>query len=177
MEQVKQVEKRSKLKRWYKFNKQKLPMFLTILAALFFTGFLDFTLQNQENIVIFRLLSHFDANYKMGHENGGAAMFMIFALNFLAIIQVFNTVTFASKRSPLNLYLITGLNALQVVCYSNYLIKLFAEQKVSPEVFNIAKLPSAQFSIAVFTIGIIIQLASTILAWMYVDWKYVKLED
>lgn len=176
MEDTKQVVKRSKFKRWYKFNKQRIPMFLTILAAIFFTGFLDFKMHNQDNVLIFELKSHFTTNNAMGYENGNMAMFMIFLLNLLAIIQIFNTVSFSSKRSPLNLYLITGLTVLQLGSYGFYLSKLFAEQAVRAS-FVISQMPHAITSITVFTLGIIIQLASTILAWMYVDWKYVKIED
>lgn len=170
------VKKRSKLKRWYKFNKQKLPMFLTIIASIAFTGFLDFQLKNQENKMLFELKSHFTTNNMMGHENGGPAMFMIFILNILAMIQIFNTVNFSGKRSPVNLYLITGLTVLQLASFGYYLSLLFAEQAIRPS-FVISQMPSAIISITVFTIGIIIQLASTVLAFMYVDWKYVKIEE
>ncbi len=176
MQQTTPVVKRSKLKRWYNFNKQKLPMYLSAIAVIFFTGFLDFTLKDRNNVVLLSLESHFKTNNGMAAANGGIAMFMIFILNLLAIIQMFNTVTFSVKRSPFIVYLVNGITVLQVAAYVTYMLKLFQEYTERPT-FNIFGRPEAIFSMAVFTLGIIFQLGSTVLTWFYVDWKYVKIED
>ena len=37
--------KESALKRWYSFNKQKIPMYFILLGTIFFTAFIDFNFQ------------------------------------------------------------------------------------------------------------------------------------
>jgi len=158
-------------KRWYKFNKQRIPLFLSIISVVLFTGLLDFDIPELR----FNFKSHFDAITNLySNNNKSMATFMIFLLNITSIVQSFNTVTFGQKKNPFSVYLITLLMVIELVAFSLYLYAFLVEPSLSP---TYQMTNSAKLSIGIFSAGILFGLASTFFAWKYVDWKYVKIEE
>lgn len=158
-------------KRWYKFNKQRIPLFLSIISVILFTGLLDFDIPELR----FNFKSHFDAITNLySNNNKSMATFMIFILNITSIVQIFNTVTFGQKKNPFSVYLITALMLIELVAFGLYLYAFLVEPSLSP---TYKMTNSAILSIGIFSAGILFGLASTFFAWKYVDWKYVKIEE
>ena len=158
-------------KRWYKFNKQRIPLYLSIIAVLLITGLVDFRVQE----VRFELKSHFDAiNNLYSNDLKSMATFMVFALNLLSIIQIFNTVSYSKTKAPVNTFIATFLTTLEVAAYGTYMYVFIIEPTVSS---NYTYTGSVFFSLTVFGLGILFTVLSTVFAWKYIDWKYVKIEE
>ncbi len=158
-------------KRWYSFNKQKIPMIFTFFGTIFFTAFLDFNIQGTD----IKLLSHIAAIKKLSNSilSNLSALF-IFAIYLIAIMQLFNTFTFAKKRSPFGLIMISVLTVVQCVLVGFYTAVFYVEQANVPQyVLGDA----ARLSYTVFIIGAVLFLIGSIFAWFYVDWKYVKIPE
>ncbi|MCR3905640.1 MAG: hypothetical protein NUK62_01235 [Tenericutes bacterium] len=155
-------------KRWYSFNKQKIPMIFILIGVFFFTAFLDFEVQGTE----FKLLSHIAAMQKfLNTPYNNLSAFYLFLLYLIALIQIFNTVSFAQKRSPFSLILITVLTTVQVAVTGLYTSIFFIEQanRLDYTIDSVARL-----AYSVTIIGSIFFIIGTVFAWFYVDWKYVK---
>lgn len=164
--------KESKIKRWYSFNKQKIPMYFILLGTFFFTAFIDFNFQGTP----LKLQSHIASIYKLsGSQGNNLAAFYLFAIYLIAIVQAFNAFTFASRQSPFSTYLITGLTAVQVLLVAMYSSRFFLEAATRTDNY---KLGSAEFtSMGVFFIGTLLFIVGTALCWVYVNWKYVRIKD
>src|SRR5690606_38930294 len=105
----------------------------------------------------FSLKSHFDAITSLySNQYKSAATFMVFLLNIVAIVQIFNTITFGQKKNPLSLYLITALTVVEIAAYIFYVYVFMVEPTLSPTYKLTA---SAQFSMSVFGIGILFGIA------------------
>lgn len=158
-------------KRWYKFNKKNIPLYLSIISVLLITGLVDFKVQE----IKFELKSHFDAiNNLYSNDFKSMATFMVFGLNLLSMVQVFNTVTFSKTRSPFSTILTTLLTLLEVVAFGFYLYVFVVEPSVS---LNYEYTASVFTSLAIFGSGLIFIILATVFSWIYVDWKYVKIEE
>lgn len=158
-------------KRWYKFNKQSIPLYFTILAVFIIVGLVDFRITE----IRFELKSHFDAvNNLYSNQYKSMATFMVFALNLLSIIQIFNAVSFAKTKAPFNVFISTGLTLLMVAAYAMYAYVFIIEPSVSP---SYRYSGSVFFSLGTLGFGIILTIASTVFKWKYIDWKYVKIEE
>ena len=158
-------------KRWYSYNKQKIPMIFTLIGTIFFTAFLDFEVQGTS----IKLSSHISALNKLGNNaQNNIAAFILFSMYLIALIQLFNSFTFAKKRSPFLLYLMTALTLLQTYLAFSYRQVFIDEGKRFPAyVFDQA----AKLATTVSIIGAILFIIATVFAWLYVDWKYVKEVD
>ncbi len=166
----KPIKKRSKAARWYSFNKHKIPLYLSLIAVLLFSATLDFTLGG------FQLKSHLYTVVALGPQFSAIAVFTVFLLTLLSMIQIFNGVSFGQKKNPFSLMLMTALTVIQIVGVALYTYIIMTEPTRSTG-FNFTKYPYAIFSYSVYIAGLTAQLTATILAWIYVDWKYVKIED
>lgn len=158
-------------KRWYQYNKQKIPMIFTLIGAFFFTALLDFEIQTTS----YKLESHIAAIRKfLDTPYNNLSAFYLFLMYLIAIIQVFNTASFGKTKSKISLFLITGLTVIQVATVSVYTSIFFREQATRLD-YTITSV--ARFSYTVFIIGAIFFIIATVFAWFYVDWNYVKQED
>jgi hypothetical protein len=151
--------------RWYEFNKFKIPVIFTVIGSLFYTLFLDF----RTGGFVFR--SHISAiNELLSKEVG----FYLFSMYIIAMIQIFNSMSFAKKRSPMSLILFTVLNLFQglfVYLYTNaFLYEAATRADYTLQNYSI-------MSMGIMAIGFVFYVIATIFAWVYVDWKYVKVED
>lgn len=164
--------KESALKRWYSFNKQKIPMYFILLGTIFFTAFIDFNFQGTP----LKLQSHIASIYKLSNSKvNNLAAFYLFAIYLTAIVQAFNAFTFASRQNPFSTYLITGLTTLQVTLVSLYSATFFIEAASRTDDY---KLGNAEFiSMGVFITGAILFIIGTVFCWIYVNWKYVRIKD
>jgi hypothetical protein len=156
-------------KRWYSYNKQKIPMIFTLFGAFFFTAFLDFEVQGTD----IKLDSHIAALNKLTNTpQNNIAAFMLFAMYMIALIQLFNSFTFAKKRSPILLYIMTFLSSIQIyiaITYRQVFINEFARR---PDSYVISEATKLAYTVSI--IGAILFIIATVFAWFYVDWKYVK---
>lgn len=166
----KPIKKRSKAARWYSFNKHKIPLYLSLIAVLLFSATLDFTMGG------FQLKSHLYTVVALGTQYSAMAVFTVFLLTLLSMMQIFNGVSFGQKKNPFSLIMMTVLTVIQIVGVAFYAFIVITEPTRSSG-FNFTKYPYAVFSYSVYIAGAITQLIATILAWIYVDWKYVKIED
>jgi len=158
-------------RRWYKFNKQRIPLYLSIVAVLIIVGLVDFRVSE----IRFELKSHFDAiNNLYSNTYKSMATFMVFVLNLLAIIQIFNAVSYGKTRAPFNVFISTGLTTFMVVAYAMYAYVFIIEPSVSS---NYSYSGSVFFSLISLGLGVAFAVASTIFKWKYIDWKYVKIEE
>jgi hypothetical protein len=82
--------------------------------------------------------------------------------------------SFAKKRSPMSLILFTVLNLFQglfVYLYTNaFLYEAATRADYTLQNYSI-------MSMGIMAIGFVFYVIATIFAWVYVDWKYVKVED
>ena len=161
-------QRQSWARRWYSFNKQKIPMIFIIIGTLFFTAFLDFEIQGTEiklesHIASIRLLLNTPLN--------NLSAFILFAIYLVSLIQLFNAFGFAKKQSPFGLILLTVLTIVQIGLVSTYTYIFFNEQATRPD-YVIESF--TRLSYTVFIVGTILFIIGTIFAWFYVNWKYVK---
>jgi len=155
-------------KRWYSFNKQKIPMNFTAFGTFFFTALIDFEVQGTS----IKLVSHIAAIRKfLNTPYNNMSAFYLFAIYLIGVVQLFNSFSFSKKRSPFGLILMTFLTAVQIILVGLYTSIFFLEQATRTD-YVIDSV--ARFSYTVFIIGAIFFLIGTIFAWFYVDWKYVK---
>lgn len=158
-------------KRWYKFNRQRIPLILSIVAVLLIVGLVDFRVSE----IKFELQSHFHAiNNLYSNTYKSLATFLVFVLNLLSIIQIFNSVSFGKTKAPINVFLSTGLTTLMVAAYAIYMYIFIIEPSVST---NYKYTGSVFISLTVLGLGVIFTVASTVFKWIYIDWKYVKIEE
>jgi fatty acid desaturase len=159
-------------KRWYSYNKQKIPMIFTLIGAFFFTAFLDFEVQGTK----IKLESHIAALNKLTNTaQNNIAAFLLFVMYLVALIQLFNSFTFAKNRSPIVLYIMTVLTGLQVFVAFSYRKVFFDELMRRPDSYDISKATELAYTVSI--IGAILFVIATVFAWIYVDWKYVKEKD
>ena len=162
------IPKETWAKRWYQYNKQKIPMIVVIIGVIFFTGFLDFDVQGSS----FALQSHIAAIQKfLNTPRNNLSAFYLFSLYLVALIQLANSVTFSKKRSPVGLFLFTFLTLYQVVVSILYTSIFFNEQATRAD-YTIDSMATLSFSVMI--IGSVFFVIGTVFAWIYVDWKYVK---
>jgi hypothetical protein len=152
--------------RWYNYNKYSIPVILTIIGSIIFTVFLDF----RTGDIDFK--SHISAINLLTNK---IVAFYLFSIYMIALVQVANSMAFSKKRSPISLILFTLLNMIQVLLVVLYVYIFYREVEIRTDGFM---LPSyALFSMNVMITGAVFYILSTIFAWFYVDWKYVKIED
>ena len=157
---------KEKLARWYSFNKQKIPFFFLIISVLAITATLDFKMGN-----VMELKSHIDAITKVETT---IVAFYLFVLNMVVLVQLFMGFSFSKKRSPFNLIFMTILTLIQSGTYILYATVFLTEHTRMPS-YQLGG--TAVFSIVTIGIGTVLMVIATIFAWIYVDWKYVKIED
>ena len=167
---------RTEILRWYSFNKQKIPMVFLIVAGFVFTAFLDFTLtlKGDNPPIVFE--SHISAIMKfVSSPLANMTGFLLFGIYLIGIIQMFNGITFAKKRSPTGLLLINALALIQIVFVVLYTLAFFAEAASRTDyVINAV----ARRSYTIMIVGGAIMTCGAISSWFYVDWHYVKeIED
>ena len=162
------VKKQSWAKRWYSFNKQKIPMIFIAIGTIFFTAFLDFEIQGTE----IKLVSHIASiRLLLDTPLNNLAAFFMFSIYLISLIQLFNAFSFAKKQSPFGLILITVLTVIQAVVVGLYTNNFFVEQATRTDYV----IPDfTKLSYTVFIIGTAFFILGTIFAWFYVNWKYVK---
>ncbi len=152
-------------KRWYSYNKYKIPVIFTVIGSLIYTLFLDF----RTNGFVFR--SHISAINELTSKEVG---FYLFAMYIIAMIQIFNSMSFSRKRSPVSLILFTVLNLIQglfVYLYSNaFLVEAATRADYTLKNYSI-------MSMGIMAAGFVFYVIATLFAWAYVDWKYVKIEE
>lgn len=162
------IPTQSWFKRWYSFNKQRIPLIFIFLGVFFFTAFLDFEIQGT-NI---KLLSHIYAMQRfLNTPYNNLTAFFLFSMYLIALIQIFNGVSFAQKRAPFSLILLTFLSLLQATLSGLYTYAFFNEQATRSD-YVIDQAATIAYSTTI--IGSVFFLIAAIFAWFYVDWKYVK---
>lgn len=158
-------------KRWYSFNFQKIPAIFISIGTFFFTAFLDFDVQNTD----IHLDSHIAAIRKfINTPLGNLSAFFLFLMYLIAILQMFNAFGYAKKRSPVSLFMLTGLTLIQVTTVAIYTYTFFLEETIRTD-YLIDSV--ARFSYTVLIIGAVFFIIGTVFAWLYVDWKYVKVKE
>ncbi|MDY0209975.1 MAG: hypothetical protein RBQ91_01030 [Acholeplasma sp.] len=151
--------------RWYEYNKYKIPVIFTLLGTLLFTLFLDFRTGG------FTFRSHIASIQMVTSKIIG---FYLFAIYLIAMIQLFNSMSFSKKRSPVSFFLFLILNTIQGLLVFSY-VKTFFEEAVSRADYTI---PSyTHMSIWIMIIGMVFYVVATVFAAVYVNWKYVKIEE
>lgn len=155
-------------KLWYSYSKQTIPTIFILIGTIFITAFLDFNVQGTEVM----LESHISAMRKLlNTEFGNMSSLFLFVAYLIAIVQVFNSSNFAKKRSPVGLFLLTGLTIVQAVTVGLYTTVYYVEETIRPD-YVIDSV--ARFSFTVLIIGSAFTIVGTIFAWFYVNWGYVK---
>ncbi len=165
------VVRQSWFKRWYSFNKQKLPAIFISVGTLFFTAFLDFNMQGTD----LKLDSHIAAIKQLtGSTLSNLAALFLFSIYLISIIQMFNAITYAKKRSPFGVFMLTILTLIQGTLVGLYTYVYFREDSIREDYVVDA---AAKLSYTVFIIGTVLFLIGTVFAWLYVNWKYVKVKE
>ena len=167
----KKPSKQSGFARWYSFNKQRIPMFLLIVSVLAITATLDFNLRSAGGQQILNFRSHISAIRKTTNNILG---FYLFLCNLFVLIQFFLSFSFSQKRSPLLLILMTIITVGQTAILILYVLGFIGESSIRP---NYSMEMDTYISIISLAVGTVFMIAATIFAWIYVDWKYVKVED
>lgn len=152
--------------RWYNYNKYSIPVYFTVIGSLIFTLFLDFRTAG----IDFR--SHISAINMLTNRIVG---FYLFAIYLIALVQIANSMSFSKKRSPVGLFMLTILNAVQVLLVYLYVNVFYTEVQIRTDGYQIPSF--GHFSINVMIAGAVFYILATIFAWIYVDWKYVKIEE
>lgn len=167
---------RKEIRRWYSFNKQKIPMYFMIVAGFIFTAFLDFTLtlRGDNPPIVFQ--SHISAIIQfVSSPLANLTGFLLFGIYLIAIIQMFNAITYAKKRSPVGLILINALTVIQIFFVILYTAAFFAEAASRPDYVIDAV---ARRSYTIMIVGAAVMACGAAASWLYVDWHYVKeIED
>ena len=89
----KPIKKRSKMARWYSFNKHKIPLYLSLISVILFSATLDFDLGG------FELKSHLYTVVALGPTFSALAVFSVFVITLLSMIQIVNTFSFGQKKT------------------------------------------------------------------------------
>src|SRR5690554_5790531 len=77
---------------WYSFNKHKIPVYITFLSFFFYTAFLDFNMAGTP----FMVQSHIRTVFQV-HSMSSFALFVMY---LIAIIQLFNVMSYSKKLNP-----------------------------------------------------------------------------
>ena len=151
--------------RWYEYNKYKIPTLFTLIGTLMFTLFLDFRTGD------FTFRSHIASiNLLLSNVIG----FYLFAIYIIAMVQLFNSMSFSKKRSPMSFALFLILNIVQGVLVFAYINTFFAEQTARMDY----TIPNYSYmSMYIMGIGMVFYVIATIFASFYINYKYVKIEE
>lgn len=160
---------------WYSYNKYKIPTYFILIAVVIFTAFLDFKAGN------FEFNTHLSTIGRLTADSNIIG-FYLFLIYLLAIVQVVNAISFSKKRSPFSLILLTIVAIVQVLLVAAYIMIIVGEMNSRS---NLTFLPwirglgisSFAFSAITMVLGTILTVAATVFAWIFVDWKYVKVEE
>ena len=163
--------KQSRFKRWYSFNKEKIPMYFVIIGAIFFTAFLDFTVQKTP----IKLQSHITAIQRLSSNTlNNLSAFFLFAAFLIAIIQAFNAITYAKKNNLTQVILMSILMLVHIIIVALYIYIFINESNVRPTY----RIRQAEItSMVVFGLGLLFNLTGVVFAWKYVDYQYVVVKD
>lgn len=164
-------KKESALKRWYDFNKQTIPLFFIVIGVFFFTAFLDFEIQGT-NII---LRSHISAIQKfLNTPRNNLSGFYLFSMYLIALIQLFNGVSYTKTRSKFTTILINFLSVLQAIIAILYTSNFFYEQATRVD-YVIDQAATLAYTVSL--IGAVFFVIASVLTWFYVNWHYVKEVD
>lgn len=156
---------KQKIARWYSFSKQNIPFYLMIVATLLVNGTLDFSIGN------FKWEAHIASLY---HLTNFMASFYLFAMNLLVLILLFFSFSFSKAQSPKTLFMSTAITIIQTVIYILYVVVFMTEPSKQPA-YSLTN--TAVISMVILGTSLFFVLVSNILSWLYVDWKYVKIEE
>lgn len=161
----KQNKLRTWMIRWYEYNKYKIPVIFTLIGSLLFTLFLDFRTDG------FTFKSHL-ASIQLVTSN--IIGFYLFAIYLISMVQLFNSISFSRKRSPVSFFLFIILNIIQALLVYSYTVIFFQEAAARPD-YTIPQF--TYMSIGIMIAGIVFYAIASIFATCYVNWKYVKIEE
>lgn len=156
---------KEKVSRWYSFSKQNIPFYLMIVATILVNGTLDFSIGN------FKWEAHIASLY---HLTNYMASFYLFAMNLLILILLFFSFSFSKAQSPKNLFMSTAITLIHTIIYILYVV-VFITEPGRQAAYSITN--TAIISMAILGISLVFVLVSNVLSWIYVDWKYVKVEE
>lgn len=158
-------------KRWYSFNKEKIPMYFFIVGTIFFTAFLDFNVQKTP----IRLQSHITAIQRLSSSTlNNLSAFFLFVAFLLAVIQAFNAITYAKKNNLAHVILMTVLMIVHIVIVALYVYTFIRETQTRPT-YSIRRAEIT--AMTVFSLGILFNLIGLIFAWKYVNYDYIAVKD
>jgi len=160
------IQREKWIVRWYNYNKHSIPVYFTVIGSLIFTLFLDFRTAGID------FKSHISAINMLSNRVVG---FYLFAIYIIALIQIANSMSFSKKRSPVGLFMLTIINAVQVLLVYLYVNVFYTEVATRTDGYQIPSF--GLFSINVMIAGAVFYILATIFAWFYVDWKYIKIEE
>jgi hypothetical protein len=172
--------------RWYQFNKRKMPMYLCLISVIYYTAFLDFTLQKTG----FALSSHFRAMQNLADPIwGNLACILIFVMFLIPILQFVVFMNYSKSGSIKSTIFSSALTVLLVVCFILYVYSYVHEQNVRPPVYGpdpttgldklisgyaISAYPYTLFSMLIYASGLAFMIAASVFTYIYVNKNYVK---
>ncbi|MDR2867586.1 MAG: hypothetical protein LBV55_02890 [Acholeplasmatales bacterium] len=158
---------KEKLARWYSFNKRKLPMFVMVISLILFTAFLDIKVGNKEV-----LQTHFTAFTKLADPFwGNLPAVIIFIFFLLPLLGFIITLNFSKNGRLIFAILLTILSLLGIALLGLYIYSYVHETIVRTD-YKI-NTPAIN-SFIIYSLGVLTFVGSTILTWVYVNYKYVK---
>lgn len=158
-------------KRWYSFNKEKIPMYFIIVGTIFFTAFLDFNVQKTP----IKLQSHITAIQRLSSNTlNNLSAFFLFMAFLIAVIQAFNAITFAKKNNLFQVILMSGLMLIHLLIVGLYIF-IFINEANTRNTYSIRQAEIT--AMVVFGLGLLFNLTGVIFAWQYVDYNYVSKDE
>jgi len=151
--------------RWYEYNKYKIPTIFTLIGTLLFTLFLDFRTGG------FTFRSHIASIQLLTSKEIG---FYLFSIYIIAMIQLFNSMSFSKKRSIASFILFFLLNVIQAVLVYAYVTTFFNEASIRADYI----IPDFSYlSMGIMISGMVFYVIATVFAAVYINWHYVKIEE
>lgn len=140
------------ISRWFEYKHQYITTILTLIASVLYTSTMP---------------THIRAIRPLFANISG---FYMFVLMMIAVVQIFNSMAFSKKRSPISLFMITVIASLNAYVAFKYITTITEEITRR----GISYTPFMMQSMIIVAVGALLFIAAVVYGWFIVNWKYVK---
>lgn len=149
--------------RWYEYNKHQIPVILTILASVLLTS---------------TMRTHIKAITPLFSAESGFYMFVV--MMFAALIM-FTAFAYGKTQSLISTIVYSLISMAEIFFIISF-IRLIHFETTTGVLKNgvnqvVNEIPAMNQSITIMIVSLVLYVLSIVFAWLYTNFKYVKVAD
>ncbi|HBT59521.1 MAG: hypothetical protein RBQ95_02090 [Paracholeplasma sp.] len=151
------------LTRWYEYSRHQIPVILTVLSSVILTS---------------TMRTHIQAITPLFSAVSGFYMFVVM---MLAVLIMFTVFAFGKTQSPISSVVFSLVTLVQLFVIFQY-IKLISFETTTGVIRNgvnqvVEKSATMNQSILIMVISGVLYVIANVFAWLYTNYKYVKVAE